>query len=234
LLDPLARFGLKILVGPMRRWDYKAAQRPHHMIANSNFTKDQIKKYYGRDSVVVHPPVDIDRFKILNKSSVSRSGFLIAGRQTPYKRFDLAVAACTQLNLPLTVVGTGPDHKQLTKMAGPSIKFVGSPNDKDIVGFFQSAEAFIFPGIDDFGITPVEALAAGTPIIAYKAGGALDYVNSKTGMFFNEQGAESLIQALKKFDTKAYKFSDLTEQASQFSPQQFAQNVHRLFNSFML
>jgi glycosyltransferase involved in cell wall biosynthesis len=234
LLDPLARFGLKILVGPMRRWDYEAAQRPHHMIANSNFTKDQIKKYYGRDSVVVHPPVDIDRFKILNKSSISRSGFLIAGRQTPYKRFDLAVAACTQLNLPLTVVGTGPDHKRLIKMAGASIKFVGSPNDKDIVGFFQSAEAFIFPGIDDFGITPVEALAAGTPVIAYKAGGALDYVNSKTGKFFTEQAVEPLAEVLKTFNASDFKTNDLISQAQKFSPDAFTSkmqsNIKRFIN----
>ncbi|MGH7157090.1 MAG: glycosyltransferase, partial [Candidatus Saccharimonadales bacterium] len=112
-LDPLARLGLKILVRPMRRWDYKAAQRPDYIIANSNFTKDQIKKYYSRDSIVIPPPVDIERFKILSKSSISRKGFLTAGRQTPYKRIDLAVAACTNLGLPLTVVGNGPDHQRL-------------------------------------------------------------------------------------------------------------------------
>src|SRR5262249_14381007 len=118
-LDPLARLGLKLLVEPMRRWDYKAAQRPDYMIANSNFIKDQIKKYYDRDSVVIHPPVDIERFKILNKLSILRKGFLVAGRQTPYKRIDLAVSACTQLDLPLTAVGSGPDNKRLKRMAGP-------------------------------------------------------------------------------------------------------------------
>jgi glycosyltransferase involved in cell wall biosynthesis len=149
VLNPLARLGLRLLIGPMRRWDHKAAQRPDYMIANSNFTKEQIKRYYGRDVEVIYPPVDVERFKILNKSGLSRQGFLIAGRQTPYKRFDLAVAACTKLNLPLTVIGTGPNHKKLVKIAGPNVNFLTGLSDAEVVKHFQSAEAFIFPGIDE-------------------------------------------------------------------------------------
>jgi glycosyltransferase involved in cell wall biosynthesis len=220
--DPLARLGLKLLVGPMRRWDYKAAQRPHGIIANSNFTKDQIKKYYGRDAEVIHPPVDIDRFKILDKSSISREGFLAAGRQTPYKRIDLAVAACTKLSLPLTVIGDGPDHKRLIKMAGPTVSFLKGLSDQQVVKHFQSAQAFIFPGIDDFGIVAVEALAAGTPVIAYKAGGALDYVApGKTGEFFEPQTKDSLVAALKAFDPSKYDPAQLQKSAAVFSPAEF-------------
>lgn len=221
-LDPLARLGLKLLIGPMRRWDYKAAQRPTHMIANSNYIRQQIKKYYGREAEVIHPPVDIDRFKILNKSSISRSGFLAAGRQTPYKRIDLAVQACSQLDLPLTVVGNGPDHKKLKKIAGPTISFVERPDDQEIVKYFQSAQAFIFPGVDDFGIVAVEALAAGTPVIAYKAGGALDYVEpGKTGEFFEHQTKDSLMTALKKFNPEKFDPAALQKSAAKFSPAEF-------------
>jgi glycosyltransferase involved in cell wall biosynthesis len=228
IFDPLARLGLKLLVGPLRRWDYKAAQRPDYMIANSNFTKSEIKKYYGRDAEVIHPPVDVERFKILNKSSISRHGFLAAGRQTPYKRIDLAVAACTKLNLPLTVIGNGPDHKKLTKMAGPSIKFTGHLADQEIVKHFQSAEAFIFPGLDDFGITAVEALAVGTPVIAYQAGGALDYIQpGKTGLFFEQQTPESLAATLEKFQPDQYDRLQIQQFAKLFSSDNFRDAIKK-------
>lgn len=231
ILDPLARFGLKLLVGPMRRWDRKAAQRPDYIIANSNFIKSEIKKYYGRDSAVIHPPVDIERFKILNKSSISRSGFLIAGRQTPYKRFDLAVATCNKLDLPLTVVGDGPEHKKLVKMAGPTIHFLTGLSDAEVVKHFQSAEAFIFPGIDDFGIVAVEALAAGTPVIAHKAGGALDYVQpGKNGDFFANQSVESLSKILTEFNANKYQSSKVEKTAKPFSIEQFHEKISRFIS----
>jgi glycosyltransferase involved in cell wall biosynthesis len=230
-LDPLARLGLKLLVGPMRRWDYRAAQRPAHMIANSNFTKEQIKKYYGRDSIVVHPPVETERFEILNKSSNSRQGFLTAGRQTPYKRIDLAVAACTELGLPLTVIGDGPEHKKLVKMAGPSVKFLAGLSDREVVRHFQSAGAFIFPGLDDFGIVAVEALAAGTPVIAYHAGGALDYVKpGETGEFFAKQALEDLADTLQKFRPDKYNPAKVQAAAAQFSAKTFREKMLKYIN----
>jgi len=220
----LARVGLKLLVGPMRRWDYKAAQRPDVMIANSNFTKDNIKKYYGRDSVVIHPPVDVERFKL--GAQTKRSGFVTAGRQTPYKRTDLAVAACTALNLPLTVIGDGPDHAKLIKMAGPTITFLSDVADKDIVSYFQSAEAFIFPGMEDFGIVAVEAMAAGTPVIAYRGGGALDYViPDKTGEFFEQQTIASLSETLKNFVPATFDQIQIHQKAAEFSMLHFRESL---------
>jgi glycosyltransferase involved in cell wall biosynthesis len=247
-LDWLARFGLKLLLGPMRRWDYKAAQRPHYMIANSHFIKSEIKKYYGRNADVIHPPVDVDRFKILNpdrkllnklsnsngasKSNPGRVGFLIAGRQTPYKRFDLAVQACTKLGAALTVVGDGPDHKRLVRMAGPSVNFTGRLDDKQLAERFRSAEAFIFPGIDDFGITPVEAMAAGTPVIAYKGGGALDYVQpGVTGEFFTEPTAESLEKTLSGFKPGAYDSAKIQKAAAAFAPEVFVRKMSEFISS---
>ncbi len=218
--DPLARLGLKFLAGPMRHWDRRAAQKPDYLLANSGHTKEQIKKYYGREAVVIHPPVDIERFVL--KSEKKRRGFLIAGRQTPYKRFDLAVQACTRANMPLSVIGNGPDHLRLQKLAGPTVTFLTGLSDKEVVEHFHSAEAFIFPGIDDFGVVAVEALAAGTPVIAYHGGGAIDYIkDGKNGTFFEKQTVESLKAALGKFDPGAYDSRAVAASAKVFSPQNF-------------
>jgi glycosyltransferase involved in cell wall biosynthesis len=223
VLNPLARLGLKVLVGPMRHWDYKAAQRPGHMIANSNFTKDQIKKYYGRDSDVIFPPVDIEKFQA---GSGARNNFLVIGRQTPYKRIDLAIAACTQLKLPLIVIGNGPEHKKLVKMAGPTIKFlVGQPDD-EVARQLQLAKAFFFPGLDDFGISAVEALAAGTPVIAYKAGGALDYLKpGVNGLFIDKQDVDSLTTVLTNFSSSNFDPLLVRKTALPFIPQEFARKL---------
>ena len=220
IFDPLARLGLLLLVGPRRRKDYKAAQQPDYLVANSNYTKEQIKKYYGRDSVVIHPPVDVKRFR--PKQKTIRQGFLAAGRQTPYKRIDLAVEACAELDLPLKVIGNGPDHSKLIRMAGPRVSFLTAVPDDEMPRHFQQAEAFIFPGIDDFGIVAVEALAAGTPVIAYGQGGALDYVQAgKTGLLFEEQSVKSLLEAIGKFKTKKFDHSAIARQADQYSAEKF-------------
>ncbi len=226
LFDPLARFGLKLLVGPLRRWDYKAAQRPDYLIANSTHIKNEIKKYYGRDAVVINPPVIIDRFENIRPGA--RRGFLTGGRLTPYKRNDLAVQACTKLGLPLTVYGDGPDRKRLETLAGPSVRFTGYVSDEEVVRLFASAEAYIFPLLDDFGVVGIEALAAGTPVIAYRAGGALDYVEEgKTGTFFDEQNVESLARTLRSFDHKRFNSVDIRQHAKQFSPEEFRKSVKK-------
>ena len=226
-LDPLARLGLRILVGPLRKWDYKAAQRPHYIIANSTHIKDDIRKYYGRTAQVIHPPVNIDRFK--TKDTASRYSFVITGRQTPYKRFDLAVAACTQIKAPLKVIGKGPDYDKLTAMAGPSVRFLGYAPDADLTRHVQNAEAFIFPGVDDFGISAVEAMAAGTPVIAYKAGGALDYIKEgETGMFFKEQTVESLAKALQAFNPEDFDHKKIAKKAEKFAPKHFTAKMEKI------
>lgn len=228
VFDPIARVGLKLLVGPLRKWDYVAAQRPNAIAANSTYTKQAIKKYYDRDAKVIFPPIDIERFKAA--AGGTRHGFVIGGRQTPYKRVDLAVRACAKLNLPLTVIGNGPDHKRLKTMAGPSITFKTGLNDTQVAEEFKKAEAFIFPNVDDFGVVAVEALSAGTPVIAFKAGGAFDYVKpGKTGLFFNEQTVESLCQALEGFPGYHFSHDEIAKSAEQFSTQEFKAR----FNAFV-
>jgi glycosyltransferase involved in cell wall biosynthesis len=229
LFDPLARLGLRLLVAPLRRWDFKAAQRPDYIIANSRHIQAEIKKYYGRRSVVIHPPVYFERFQKPENRRRERRGFVISGRQTPYKRFDLAIQACTELDLPLTVIGDGPDHRRLRKLAGHSITFLGRVSDEVVEEEFASAEALIFPGLDDFGITPVEALASGTPVIAYGAGGAFDYVKpGVTGELFGEQAVKGLTKMLKSFSPKEYNSKDCRLMAQLFSPERFRQQL-RLF-----
>lgn len=232
-LDWLARLGLKLLVTPLRRWDFEAARRPDYIIANSSHIQSEIKKYYGRDSAVVHPPVLFERFQKPKNLRQKRTGFLISGRQTPYKRFDLAVEACTKANLPLRVIGAGPDHDRLKSLAGPTVTFLGKLSDEDLEREFAAAEALIFPGLDDFGITPVEAMAAGTPVIAYKAGGALDYVEpGKTGMFFEDQTVDSLVAALKSFKPSKFKHTDIKIMAESFSSDHFQKNFQKTLKTF--
>lgn len=230
-LNWLAKLGLKLLVDPLKRWDKHAAKQPDYIIANSTHTQAMIKRYYNRDSTVIFPPVDVGRFK-LRRSEELRHGFVVAGRQTPYKRFDLAIEACEELKVPLIVIGDGPDHKRLEKLAGRNTTFLTNVNDEEIAGHFQSALGFIMPNMDDFGIVAVEALASGTPIIAYNKGGALDYVvPNKTGLFFDKQTAKSLSTALTAALTKNFDYPAIAEHAAQFSVASFTSNIQEFIKS---
>jgi len=226
--DWLARIGLRLLVAPLRKWDYRAAQRPDHMIANSKHIQAEIKKYYDRDSTVIHPPVYMERFQKPENQKRKRNGFLIVGRQTPYKRFDIAIEACNQTEQLLTVIGGGPDNARLRKLAGHDITFLGKVSDEVTEEELASAQALIFPGLDDFGITPVEAMASGTPVIAYRAGGALDYViPGKSGEFFDTQTPESLAKVLQAFRPERYSHAAIAVFARRFSREQFQAAMKR-------
>ena len=144
----------------------------------------------------------------------------------------MAVTACTELGLPLTVIGDGPDHKRLTRLAGPTVRFLGRIDDKQIIGHFQSAAAFLFPGLDDFGIVAVEALSAGAPVIAYKDGGALDYIQpGKNGLFFDKQTAGSLSEALKSFSGQKFNEAQVANSAVRFSIANFHKNMREFISS---
>lgn len=235
----LVRLGLKLLVRPLRSRDYKAAQKVDHLFANSSQIKNDIKKYYNRDSEVLFPPVDTTRFtsrpsvnsKLKNEKSKPRSGFVTMGRLVPMKKFDVIIEACNQLSLPLTVIGRGPQYNHLKALAGPTVSVRSDVSDEELPGLLAGAEAFLFASFEDFGIAPVEALASGTPVVAYQAGGALDYViPGKTGEFFAEQTAESLMETLKNFNSSRYKQSDLQKTAARFSNDRFKKSFLEFFS----
>lgn len=228
VFDPLARLGLKLLLKPLRAWDLKAAQRADVFIANSTHIQNDIKEYYGRDSIVVHPPVETSRFAAAHRNK--RSGFFTHGRQTGYKRLDIIIEACNALKLPLTISGKGPEHDRLQKLAGPTVRFIYA-SDKELPGYLASTSTYLFAAFEDFGIAPVEAMAAGTPVIAYKAGGALDYiVPGKTGEFFDTQTAKSLVEALRSFNASNYSSDDIKKAASGFSAKNFRENIHKVID----
>ncbi len=197
-LSPALAAVLRPLVGVLKRWDYAAAQRVDHFIAISSEIQRRIARYYRRDSVILYPPVETSRYAPADRHD---DYYLVVSRLIPYKRVDLAVRACTRLGLPLLVAGSGRDRERLEEMAGPTVQFLGRVPDEDLPDLLARCRAFLFPGLEDFGIAPVEAQAAGRPVIAYRGGGALDTViEGETGLFFDEQSVESLCDALERFE----------------------------------
>ena len=224
--NSLARLGLRLLIKPLRKLDYQAAQAVDIFIANSTHIQNDIKKYYGKDSVIIHPPVDVERFAVTPKHK--RAGLITVGRLVPNKRVDIIIKACNELGLQLTVIGRGPELKSLQAIAGPTISFDSNASDEKVAEYMATAEAFLFASFEDFGITPVEAMAAGTPVIAYKAGGALDYVVAgKTGEFFDKQSSESLVSVLKLFKSSIYNSANIQQYSHKFSVENFHNNLSR-------
>jgi glycosyltransferase involved in cell wall biosynthesis len=223
-MNAAVRVALPALVRIMRRIDLRAVKGVDYFIANSSVVAERIKKYYGRDSTIIHPPVAMDYFRNLDITG-KRHGFVASGRQVPYKRQDLAITACNELKLPLTVFGEGPEHERLAKLAGPTIT-LRSYNAADLAKALASAEAFLNPQDDDFGIVQVEALAAGTPVIAYAKGGALDtVVDGKTGVLFKEQTAASLADAIERFRGMGFDHAAIHKRGEAFSEERFIAEI---------
>ncbi|MDD5490118.1 MAG: glycosyltransferase [Candidatus Moranbacteria bacterium] len=235
-LGPKRRILARMLLNYIRMWDRVAADRVDFFIANSHHTKERIKKYYGQESVVVHPPVEIghSETKFPLGSLVSKHGeyFLIVSRLSPYKKIEIAVEAMNKLGLPLVVIGEGsPKYvKYLKSIAGHKTKFLGFLPDEKIKKHFAECRAFIFPGEDDFGIAPVEAMSFGKPVIALRRGGATEtVVEGETGEFFNEPTIEVLADAVRRFqeNEKNYDPEKIRAQAEKFSKEKFRENFER-------
>ena len=197
-LPPALKTALRPVIGLLRRWDYRAAQRVDHFVAISREIQTRIGRYYGRDSAIVYPPVETDRFQL---ASTHDDYFLIVSRLVPYKQIDLAVRTFTRLGLPLVIAGDGRDRGALEELAGPTVTFLGRVPDEDLPELFARCRAYVLPGVEDFSIAPVQAQAAGRPVIARRAGGALDTViEGVTGTFFSEPTPEALGAAVRTFD----------------------------------
>lgn len=229
-LNPLIRLAMPFMVPPMKKLDYQAAQKVDLFIANSAEVQKRIKKYYGRNSVVVHPAVDVSRFT----PSRTRGDYYVAlGRQVPYKRIDLAVKAATKLKVPLKVYGNGSEHERLVKMAGPTVEFYTNrftdASDLEVTKALNSAKGFIFPSEEDFGIVQAEALAAGAPVIAYGRGGALDIVqNGESGVLFNDQTVDSLVNAIRTAESTDFLPGTLNRKAKRFDKTLFITKMHKV------
>jgi glycosyltransferase involved in cell wall biosynthesis len=211
------------LLSWLRLWDKLAAERVDFFIANSQTVARRIKKYYRRQSDVIYPPVDIDHFSISDKP---KEFYLIGGRLVPYKRYDVVVEAFNKLGLPLLVFGSGPQEKKLRSMARSNVKFLGRVSNEERARLFSEAIAFIHPQEEDFGITPVEAMAAGTPVIALARGGAIETViDGVTGVLFKEQSWQEIANTVLHFDRSKFDSQAIRKHAEQFSLQNFHQKI---------
>ncbi len=214
---------LKSLLSPIlhkvRIWDRVAADRVDRFVANSEYVGKRIRKYYDRESDVIHPPVDLGRF---NLGKGKREYYLAVGRLIPYKRFDLVVDAFNKLGKDLKIVGTGPEMRKLKRRAGKNVEFVGKVSDEELKTIYQGAKALIFPQLEDFGIVPLEAMACGAPVIAYGKGGALETVrDGVSGLFFDEQNVRSLKKAVKQFEKKRWSAKKVAASVEGFSSARF-------------
>jgi glycosyltransferase involved in cell wall biosynthesis len=229
-LNWLVRLAMPIMVPSLKKADYDAAQKVDVFIANSIEVQKRIRTYYDKPSTVIYPPVDVDRFDPARE----RADYYVAlGRQVPYKRIDLAVAAATKLNLPLKVYGNGSEHQRLMEMAGPTVTFYsdrfGNASDDEVTKALNSAKGYIFPAEEDFGIVQVEALAAGAPVIAYGKGGTLDIVqDGESGMLFHEQTVNAVADAIKKAEQITFLPGTLRRKAKRFDKGLFLTKIRKV------
>ncbi len=210
----------------LKLYDYHTNTNVDHFIANANFVKDRIEKYYDREAEVIHPFVDLKDFSsAVMKPSDKEDFYLMVTAFAPNKRVDLAVEAFNKLGLNLKIVGGGQQEEYLKQIANRNIEFLGNVSREEVVSLMARAQAFIFPGVEDFGITPLESMAAGTPIIAYKAGGVLETLNDKVAMFFEEASSSALVDAVSKFDLANFRQEDLHDRSQEFSKEHFRSKI---------
>jgi len=225
-LSPPVRVATRALEHLLRGWDRRAARAVDHFITQSQYVADRIRRVYGREAAIVPPPVDVARFAAAETSD--QGYFLIAGRFEAYKRIDIAIEACRRLGLPLRIIGSGVDEARLRRLAADAsqIHFLGPVPDRELVGQLAGCRALLFPGEEDFGLVPLEAQAAGKPVIAYGAGGALEtVVPGVTGTFFDHLSAESLEAALRSFVPKDYDPAAARANAARFAPERFREHL---------
>ena len=217
----------------MRIWDRLAADRVDYFLANSNYTASRIKKYYRRDATVVYPPVDISQFTLAEPNE-TKDYFLFVSRLIDYKRCDIVIEAFNKLGWPLKVVGYGPDRAKLEQIAKENIEFLGGKFGTELAAIYRGAKAFIFAAEEDFGIVPVEAMACGKPVICYARGGQTESViNGETGLFFEEQTADSIVETLQKFDASKFDPAKIRLQAEKFSKDKFKENFLKAIDKFI-
>jgi glycosyltransferase involved in cell wall biosynthesis len=224
-MPSLVKALLPPVLSALRVWDRQAADRVDYFIANSRTVAQRIKTYYRRDSTVIYPPVDVHRFAV---SPDPKTYFLSGGRLVSYKRFDMIVQAANMTGLPVKIFGTGPLLPALRRMAKPNITFLGKVPSDQLPALYAGAKAFIHPQVEDFGITAVESMASGRPVIAYRKGGATETVlEGITGIFLEEQSWEELADAMIRFDTSQFDPATIVQHAQQFRRERFLEEIRR-------
>jgi len=220
----ITRTAMKSLLFSIRQWDALSGLRPDFLMANSNMTRRRIEKVYRRGSTVVYPPVNTEHF--IPSGKEPEDFYLVLSRFIPYKRVDLAIKACNRLKRKLIVIGEGSEGEALKALAGPTVSFTGWLGDEETLDYYKRCRAFLFPGYEDFGITPVEAMACGRPVIAYGKGGVLDTViPGQTGILFSDQTEEDLTQAILEFEKTNFDDPFIRRHAENFSAARFRQEI---------
>lgn len=216
-------FAARMLRPYLRRWDVSSTREVDHLLANSRFVQERIRDFWGRESTVMHPFMDPAKFA--DRLEDPRDYYLIVSAFAPYKRIDLAIEAFKELGLRLVVIGGGQDAAKLRALArgAGNIEFLSGISTEALGEFYRKAKAFIFPGLEDFGITPLESLYNGRPVIAYGRGGVLDTVTEKTGVFFGEQSVAALVAAVREFESSGHRFraADARARALEFTRAKF-------------
>lgn len=226
----VGKIAMRVFAPYLRKYDLKSADSVDYFIANSHFVAERIKRIYKRDAVVIHPPVDTDYYS--DGQYDKQDYYLFVGQLIPYKRPDLAIAACKKMNRKLIIVGDGNIRPELEAMAaGADVHFAGRPKNTELRKYYAEAKALLFPGIEDFGIVPLEAQAAGTPVIALGKGGALEtVVKDQTGIFFDEPSVESLANAIEEFESLTFEIYLLKQHAAKFNPTRFRNEIFSFIN----
>ncbi|MEQ1849837.1 MAG: glycosyltransferase [Candidatus Peribacteraceae bacterium] len=219
----------------LRIWDAEAAYRPDMLLSASKTVQRRCELYWRRESDVLYPPIDDAWFQATRYPlPATRSGYLLVSSLVRYKRIDLAIEACNQLKLPLTIVGEGPDEMRLRNLAGPTVTFHGYTDQEELRSLYASSVATIFPGDEDFGLVPLESMACGTPVIAFRSGGALETViEGKTGVFFDAPTTDSLVHVLQSFDQNTFSAEACLSQARKHSKERFVEEMHRAVTTLM-
>jgi glycosyltransferase involved in cell wall biosynthesis len=246
--DRLQRALMGVLRARLQRWDVVTAGRIDHLVAISQHVADRIRRHYGREASVIYPPVETARFRMGRGAG---EYYLVVSAFAPYKRLDLAIQACNMMRQPLKIVGAGQDERRLRALAGPTVEFLGPRSDAEVTELYARCRALLFPGVEDFGITPLEAMASGRPVIAYGRGGALETVipinpppggvrdlkptgtgesggaMGPTGVFFHTQSAEALVEAIRLFEAWGDRFDPeaLRKHALAFDRQVFKDKI---------